>query len=82
MDALRFGLALLVGRGLRFGALALLGARYGAQAEAYVKENLAWVSVLAALLVVVWTVIYRRLIARPAAAASEDAPRSSPSAGS
>lgn len=82
VDALRFGLALLVGRGLRFGALALLGARYGAQAEAYVKENLAWVSVLAALLVVVWTVIYRRLIARPAAAASEDAPRSSPSAGS
>lgn len=64
-NALRFGLALTVGRGLRFGAAAFLGARYGAQAEAYVKANIVWASLLAVLVVVAWTMIYRRFTARP-----------------
>jgi len=39
-----FGLALLVGRGLRFGADAWLGARYGLQAQDYLRHNLVWAS--------------------------------------
>ena len=40
---------------------AFLGARYGAEAEAYLKGNIVWVSMLAALFVVGWTMLYRRL---------------------
>jgi len=65
INVVRFGAALLVGRGMRFGAAAYLGARYGIQAEAYLKENIVWVSLLVALLVIVWTMIYRRLSTRP-----------------
>jgi membrane protein YqaA with SNARE-associated domain len=61
VNAARFGVALLVGRGLRFGAEALLGARYGAQAEAYLKANYVWVSLLAAALIVAGSMAYRRL---------------------
>lgn len=71
-NALRFGLALTVGRGLRFGAAAFLGARYGAQAEAYLKANIVWVSLLAVLLVVAWTMIYRRFTTRPLPESSTD----------
>jgi membrane protein DedA with SNARE-associated domain len=52
MNALRFGVALLLGRSLRFGAEAWLGARYGAQGEAYVKKNLDWVSLVTILIVI------------------------------
>lgn len=69
-NALRFGLALAVGRGLRFGAAAYLGARYGAEAEAYLKANIVWVSLLAVLFVIAWTTVYRRLAERPASEAS------------
>jgi membrane protein YqaA with SNARE-associated domain len=61
VSAARFGLALLVGRGLRFGAEALLAARYGAQAEAYLKANFVWASLVVALLVVGGSMVYRRL---------------------
>jgi membrane protein YqaA with SNARE-associated domain len=61
VNAARFGVALLVGRGLRFGAEALLGARYGAHAEAYLKANYVWVSLLAAVLIVAGSMAYRRL---------------------
>ena len=64
INALRFGTALLVGRGLRFAAAAYLGARYGLQAEAYLKGNIGWVSLLVAFLVIVWTMIYRKLSTR------------------
>ena len=64
INALRFGAALLVGRGLRFAAAAYLGARYGMQAEAYLKGNIVWVSLLVAFLVIVWTMIYRKLSTR------------------
>src|ERR1700743_3283298 len=39
----RFGLALFVGRGLRFAAEAWLGAHYGAQAQVYIRHNIVWV---------------------------------------
>jgi membrane protein YqaA with SNARE-associated domain len=59
MHALRFGAALLVGRSLRFLAEAWLGAHYGAQAEAFVKKNITWVSLVAILLVIGLTFLFR-----------------------
>jgi membrane protein YqaA with SNARE-associated domain len=59
MNALRFVVALLLGRSLRFGAEAWLGARYGAQGEAYLKANLGWVSLLAILIVIGLTLLSR-----------------------
>jgi len=59
MNAVRFSLAVLVGRGLRFLADAWLGARYGAQAEVYFKEHLARASLVAVALLLAVTVIYR-----------------------
>jgi membrane protein YqaA with SNARE-associated domain len=59
MNAMRFGAALLVGRSLRFAAEAWLGARYGAEAEAYLKKNLTWVSLVTILVVIVLTLLYR-----------------------
>ncbi len=82
VNAVRFGLALLVGRGLRFGAEAFLGARFGAQAEAYLQANLTWVSLLVALLVVLWIIVYRRLAARVVPENANEEPRTSPSEGS
>jgi len=52
VDALNFGLALLVGRGLRFAAEAWLGARFGPQAQDYLRRNLAWASLVGVALVV------------------------------
>jgi membrane protein YqaA with SNARE-associated domain len=59
MNALRFGAALLVGRSLRFAAEAWLGARYGGEAEAYLKKNLTWASLVTILVVIVLTLLYR-----------------------
>ena len=52
VEALNFGLAMLVGRGLRFGAEAWLGARYGVQAQALVRHNLGRVSLLIVAVVI------------------------------
>jgi membrane protein YqaA with SNARE-associated domain len=68
MNALRFGTALLVGRSLRFAAEAWLGARYGAQAEAYLKKNLTWASLVTILLVIGLTLLSRWWKGRRAAA--------------
>jgi len=59
MNLVNFGAALLVGRSLRFAAIAWLGADYGAEAEAYLKRNLTRASLVAIILVIVLTVIYR-----------------------
>jgi membrane protein YqaA with SNARE-associated domain len=59
VNALRFGLALLVGRGLRFTAEAWLGARYGPQAQDYLRRNLAWTSVASVVMVIGMAVFYR-----------------------
>ena len=68
MNALHFGIALLVGRSLRYAAEAWLGARYGAQGEAYLKKNLGWVSLVTILLVIVLTLLSRWWKRRRAAA--------------
>ncbi len=52
VNAINFGLALLVGRGLRFGADAWLGARYGVLAEDYLRHNLGWASLAAVIMIV------------------------------
>lgn len=54
-----FGLALLVGRGMRFLAEASLGARYGMQAQDYISHNLVRVS-LALVAVVIGAAMARR----------------------
>jgi membrane protein YqaA with SNARE-associated domain len=59
VNALHFGVAMLVGRGLRFGADAWLGAWYGARAEAYLRRNAGWASLVAAILVVCGALAYR-----------------------
>ena len=66
VDAVHFGAALLVGRSLRFAADAWLGARYGAHAEAYLRQNFVWASLAAVVLVVCLTLIYRRIKRRSA----------------
>ena len=58
-NALHFGAALLVGRSLRFVAIAWLGAHYGRQAEAFLKHNLTWVSLVSIVLVIVLTLLAR-----------------------
>ncbi|MGA2607619.1 MAG: VTT domain-containing protein [Terriglobia bacterium] len=67
MNALNFGVALLLGRSLRFAAEAWLGARYGAQAEAYLKKNLGWTSLVTILLVIGLTLLSRWWTGRGAA---------------
>ena len=52
VNAVHFGLALLVGRGLRFAADAWLGARYGLQAEDYLRHNLGRASLAAVIMIV------------------------------
>jgi membrane protein YqaA with SNARE-associated domain len=67
MNALRFGLALVVGRTLRFLADALLGARYGARAEVYFRENLGWASLAMVAFILAAALLHRRF-AKPEAA--------------
>ena len=59
MNVLHFGAALLVGRSLRFAAEAWLGARYGTEAEAYLKKNLTWASLVTILVVIGSTLLWR-----------------------
>ncbi|HEV2349392.1 MAG TPA: VTT domain-containing protein [Terriglobia bacterium] len=59
MNRLRYGAALVVGRGARFLAEGWLAVRYGARAEAYLKANVAWVSLAVAVAVAAATVAYR-----------------------
>jgi membrane protein YqaA with SNARE-associated domain len=59
VNAVNFGLALLVGRGLRFGAEAWLGARYGVQAQDYLRHSLGWAS-LAIVIVIVGLALLQR----------------------
>ena len=59
VNALHFGAALLVGRSFRFAVEAWLGARYGAQAEAYLKKNLTWASLVTILVVIGLTFLSR-----------------------
>ncbi|HTS71517.1 MAG TPA: VTT domain-containing protein [Terriglobia bacterium] len=59
VNAIRFGLAMFVGRVLRFGAEAWLGARYGVQAQDYLKHHLGTAS-LAVIAVIIILALLRR----------------------
>ncbi|MFZ0961499.1 MAG: VTT domain-containing protein [Terriglobia bacterium] len=59
VNALRFGLALLLGRGLRFAADGWLGAHYGAQAEGYLRHNLGRASLAIVIVIVGLTMLQR-----------------------
>ena len=65
MDAKRLILALLVGRGLRFGLEGSVGALYGVQAERYLTAHLALVSWLSIAVLVVIMVGYRLAADQP-----------------
>lgn len=80
MNALHFGIAMFVGRILRFGLDAFLGARYGPHAQAFLKQNLEWASLAAVVLVVGFTVVYRRWV-RPRARMSAEKTSDSSSSG-
>ncbi len=67
MKRLRYGAALVVGRGARFVAEGWLAVLYGARAEAYLKANLAWVSLVLAVAVAGITIAYRIWTARKTA---------------
>jgi membrane protein YqaA with SNARE-associated domain len=74
VNALHFGAAFLVGRGLRFGAEAWMGARYGAQAAGYLKKNLTRASLVAIVLIIGLTFLYRWLKHRRAADLNDSTP--------
>jgi membrane protein YqaA with SNARE-associated domain len=61
MNPAHFGVAMLIGRAMRFGADAWLGVHYGPHAEAYLRRNAGWASLAAVVLVVVLTLLSRRL---------------------
>jgi len=61
VDALHFGLAMLAGRGLRFGAEAWLGAKYGVQAQDLVRHNLGWASLVAVMVIVGLALVQRQM---------------------
>ena len=61
VDALYFGLAMLAGRGLRFGAEAWLGAKYGVQAQDLVRHNLGWASLVAVMVIVGLALVQRQM---------------------
>jgi membrane protein YqaA with SNARE-associated domain len=61
INAVRFIVALLLGRGLRFGTEAWLATRYGPQAGTYLRHRLGWASLLAVAVVVGVTLLLRML---------------------
>jgi membrane protein YqaA with SNARE-associated domain len=67
MDASRFILALMVGRGLRFGIEGWVGALYGVAAESYLTQHFALVSWFSIAILAVITLGYRLLAHRPSA---------------
>ncbi|HVA01460.1 MAG TPA: VTT domain-containing protein [Terriglobia bacterium] len=59
MSPLRFTGALVVGGGLRFGAEAWIGVRYGAGGQTFLKQNIIWISLAFVAIVVVTALLYR-----------------------
>ncbi len=66
VNPLHFGIAMLVGRSLRFGADAWMGARYGLSAQHYLRNNVGWVSLVLIALILATTFVYRHLKKRHA----------------
>jgi membrane protein YqaA with SNARE-associated domain len=67
VNALHFGVALLLGRSLRFAADAWVGVHYGAKGEAYLKKNIRWISLVTILIVIGLTLLSRKWKGRRAA---------------
>ncbi len=69
VDFRKFLGALLLGRSIRFVAIAFIGAHYGAQAEGYLRERLGWTALMVAALAVVLALssraVTRRMSGRP-----------------
>jgi membrane protein YqaA with SNARE-associated domain len=65
MDALRFIVALLIGRGARFGFEGWLGVRYGVAAQNYLKKNLGWICLLVIVVIVIIAAVSRRVKSSP-----------------
>jgi membrane protein YqaA with SNARE-associated domain len=61
VNAVNFGIAMVIGRGLRFGADAWLGARYGIRAQNYLRDNSGWASLATIALILGVTLVSRRL---------------------
>lgn len=59
ISPLRFAGALVIGGGLRFGAEAWIGVRYGKGGEEFLKSNLIWISLAFVAIVVISTLLYR-----------------------
>ena len=79
VNPVRYGAALLVGRSLRYGVVAWLGARYGLQAETYLKHNITWFSLVIVAVVVVSTLVYRQFRREQSGGAPADKASSSSS---
>jgi membrane protein YqaA with SNARE-associated domain len=60
MSTLRFLVALLIGRGIRFGIEAWLGVEYGVAAQAFLIKNFLWLCLALVMILVVIVVVYRR----------------------
>ena len=63
----RFGLALLVGRGLRFGIEGFLAVRYGEEAENYLKSHFAGASLALVGTAILFYWLFRKLQVSPTA---------------
>jgi membrane protein YqaA with SNARE-associated domain len=66
MESVRFFIALLIGRTVRFAFEAWLGVDYGAAAQAFLKKNFGTVCLVTIVVVVVSAEVYRRLRRPPA----------------
>lgn len=64
VDFRKFLGALLLGRSIRFVTVAFIGAHYGVQAEAYLRERLGWTALVVAALVVVLALSSRAVMRR------------------
>jgi membrane protein YqaA with SNARE-associated domain len=71
----RFGLALLLGRGLRFGIEGLLAVRYGEQAETYLKNHFVGASLVLVGAAVLFYLVFRIIRKSTLPAADTDASR-------
>lgn len=59
INAIRFTLALVVGRGIRFALESWLGVYYGSAAQSYLRKNVTWISLVVVGAIVVCALAYR-----------------------
>jgi len=64
VNAVRFGLAMLVGRALRFAADAWLGAHYGIRAQELVRQNVLWSSIAIIVLIIALALVQKWWVQR------------------